>query len=176
MGLSLKGLWMRLLSNEVNPHNTNERHTRFLRMPCQQNTAQGTEAQVKGIILRPWNPAEFAQLYLEITWDQCLFFCFQFSSCLLWNTYNCYPMLVLPLYFVSFIHRPTDGKTLYPQNGSFPELGPCLTQMIDLGLLSWCDFGLWVDAITSLGTLGWGECILHVGEMWTLVTWRWTYL
>lgn len=141
MGLSLEGLWMRLLSNEVNPHDINERHTRFLRMPCQQKHCPGDRGTGQKGLFQNHKPGRICSAIFRnhLRSMPLFFFPFQFSSCLHWNTYNCYSMLVPPLYFVPFLHRPTDGKTLYPQNGSFPELHPYLHR--------WRFLDFWADAI-----------------------------
>lgn len=158
-----------------------------------RNMPRGQSHRPKGIIPRPWNLVAFARLCLEITWDQCLLFCFQCSFCLNGNTCNCYPMPGIPVtvtlclntcncylmlgpplcfeigQFLPFIHRPTDGKKLYPRMDPSQNFTHNWYRRWIWDLCADGDFGLWVDALIEwdLGGLGmrcvcrWDRC-----ELW----------
>lgn len=124
MGLSLRGLGMRLLSNEVNPHDMHEGHTRFLRMSCQQKHCPGDGATGPKDHPKTLKPSGICSAVFRIYLRRMPLFLLSISSCWDWNTSNRYPMPAPPLYFASrqfvpSVHRSPEW--LLPRSSPTPD-------------------------------------------------------
>lgn len=137
-----------------------------------RNTAQGTQAQVKRDYSKTINLAEFAQLYLEITWDQCLFFLLSIFFLFALEYLSLLPCACPTIIFCSFpsqAHRWKDTlppEWVLPRTSSIPDTdeGFGTFELMRFWTLSWC--------YNITGDVGMRWMYFAVGQMWTLVAWE----